>query len=146
MTEVISCYFLPQAAGGVPGKHQLSKGCGLMPGADGTPFYIISNVGIYAGPVDCFSDQGLHFLDPLMGTVWVSKCSVVELWRDIDMISLQENTGLYGQLVLGTPIMLDDPRDQPEAIRLSPENDLVQGTVNQVMLYGSLDSIHPMSR
>ena len=41
----------------------------------------------------------------------VSKGSVKELWRDADAVSLQEDTGLYGQLILGTPVVLGDPQE-----------------------------------
>ena len=41
-----------------------------MLSADGAPFFdIIGDVIIYAWPVDCFLDHGLHFLDPLMGAM-----------------------------------------------------------------------------
>ena len=69
MKEVISCYFLPWATGGVPGKHQLSRGSGFVPGADGTPFDIIRDVDIFTWIVDCFVSQGLHFLNALVGAV-----------------------------------------------------------------------------
>ena len=109
--KIISCFFLPWATGGVPAKHLLSRGQGLVLGADGTPFDIVGDVGIYPCPVDSFSGQGLHFLNPLMGVMYISKCSVEELWRDAEAISLQEYISLYGQLILGVPVVLGDPRD-----------------------------------
>ena len=43
-----------------------------------------------------------------MNTMEVSKGPVEELWRNANVISLQENTGLYGQLILGTPVVSGD--------------------------------------
>ena len=76
-----------------------------------------------------------------MSVVEDSKGSVKEVLRDADAISLQENTGLYGQLVQGAQVVVCDPQGYLEAIGPSPEGELVQGTVDKVALVGFSDSI-----
>ena len=62
-----------------------------------------------------------------MSAVEVSKGPVKEFWGDANVISLQENTSLKGQLIPGTAEVLGNPQDQPEVVRLSPEGEPVQG-------------------
>ena len=76
-----------------------------------------------------------------MSALEVSKDAVEEFWGNANMISLQENTSLNGQLVLGSPVVLGNPQDHPEAVRPSPEGEPVQSTVDWVTFDGSSDSI-----
>ena len=71
----------------------------------------------------------------------VSKGPVEELWRDADVISLQENIGLYGQLIPGAPIVSSNPQDKPEAVRPFPEGKPVQSAADWFAFDGSSNSI-----
>ena len=92
-----------------------------MFGADSTSSDIIGYICIYTWPVDCFPCLGLHLLSPQVGTLKVSKGPVEELWRDVDVIFLQENTGLDGPFIPGAPEVPDNPWALLEAIVPSPE-------------------------
>ena len=65
-----------------------------MPCAYGAPTYVVSAVGIDAGPIDCFPHLCLHLLHPLVCSMKVSKGAVNEFWGNADSASLQENTCL----------------------------------------------------
>ena len=57
------------------------------------------------------------------------------------MVSLQENTSLDGQLILGAPEVMGEPQDLTEAVRPSPEVYMVQGVVDWVVVYSSSNGI-----
>ena len=76
-----------------------------------------------------------------MSALEVSKDPVEEFWGNANTISLQENTSLNGQVILDSPVVLGNPQDQSEAVRPSPEGELVQHTVGWVTFNGSSDRI-----
>ena len=85
------------------------------------PSDVIGDVSINAGPINCLYCLCLHLLHPLLCSVEVSKGMVKEFWGDADFVSLQKNTSLSGQLILGAPQVSGDLWDLLEAVRLSPE-------------------------
>ena len=103
VVEVVRCDLLPWAIGDVLGQHGLSQHGSLVFCAFGAPSDVIGNVIIDAGPIICLSCLCLHLLHPLVCSVEVSKGVVKEFWGNTDLVSLQENTGLEGQLILDTP-------------------------------------------
>ena len=77
--------------------------------ADSVLVDIICYVSVNAGPVYCLSCLCLHLLHPQVGPVQVSNGTVKESWGNVDAASLEEEAGLYGQLILGVPEVLGYP-------------------------------------
>ena len=141
MVEVVGCDLLSDAIGDVLRKDWLSQQRGFVPCAYGAPVYIVRDVSINAGPIHCFSSLCLHLLHPLVGFMKVSKGAVKVFWGNADFTSLQENTGLKGQLVLGTPEVSGDPLYLFKVVRLSPKGEAVHCAVYWVMFDCSSNGI-----
>ena len=62
----------------------------------------------------------------MVSTMEVRKGPVEEFWGNANTVSLQENTSLEGQLILGTLVLSGNPQDQPEAAGPSSEGKLVR--------------------
>ena len=118
--KVIGCNLPPWGAEDVPGEHHLSRGRGFVLGADGELTDVICNVCIDAGPINCLSCMCLHLLHPLMGSLQIGEGTVEEFWGNTDLASLEEEAGLYGQFLPGTPEVSDNPWDLLPAIQPSP--------------------------
>ena len=119
--EVVSCNHLPQAIRDIAGKHGLCRGRGFVLGAGSALADINSYISVDAGSVHCLSCLCLHHFYPLVGSVQVSKDMAEEVWGNTDAASLEEEAGLYGQLVLGVPKMSGDPWDLLSVIQPSPQ-------------------------
>ena len=101
--EVVSCDLLPWAIGDIAGEHGLCKGRGFVLGADSASADIICYICIDARPLDCFSCLCLHLFHPFVGSMLVSKGVFEEFWGNVDTTSLEEEAGLYGQLIPDAP-------------------------------------------
>ena len=120
-------------------------GCLKAAWAYRAPLDVVNDICINARPVKCLSGLGLHLLHPLMCTVEVSEGPIEKLGEYAGRISLQENTGLDEQLIPGAPEVISDTQHLLLVVRSSPENEAIQGVVDQVTLYSSSDSIQFVS-
>ena len=118
--EVISCDLLPQGIGDVSGQHGLGWQGSLVFGVYRVPPDIVDYICIDARPVNCLSGMELPFFYPLVCIMEVSEGMVKEVGGS-DLISLQENTSLNGQLILGTPEVMGNFWDVLEVVGPSPE-------------------------
>ena len=102
-------------------------------------FDIVSDISIDAGPVNYLFCLCLHLFYPLVCAMDVSE-GTVEEFGGTHSVSLQENTNLNGQLILGAPEVVGDSWT---CLRCSghPLRVKYRMLYTMVMFYGSSDGI-----